>query len=74
MKIFTCREMSGPCEEVAEGELAMDVAMKNHAHVMSTTDDAHRQMRDQMTNPSEEDQKKWWDWFNGEWEKKPSVC
>jgi hypothetical protein len=30
-------------------------------------------MRDQMTiktKHSEEEQKKWWDWFNKEWDKK----
>ena len=70
MKKFTCKEMSGPCEEVHEGGTAMEIAIKSHAHVMANTDEAHKQMREQMTKPSEEDQKKWWDWFNGEWDKK----
>jgi len=48
----------------------MEIAIKSHAHVMANTDEAHKQMRKQMTKPSEEDQKKWWDWFNGEWDKK----
>ena len=25
------------------------------------------------SSPSEEEQKKWWDWFNVEWEKKEEV-
>ncbi|MBM2839478.1 MAG: hypothetical protein HW412_6 [Bacteroidetes bacterium] len=62
--------MGGPCEEVYEGETAMEIAKKSHAHVMATTDEAHMQMREQMTKPSEEEQKKWWAWFKGEWDKK----
>ena len=65
--------MGGPCDEVLEGEKAVDIAIKSHTHVMSTTDEAHKQMREKMTNPSEENQKKWWDWFNGEWDKKKEV-
>ncbi len=26
-----------------------------------------------MTKPSEEEQKTWWDWFNGEWDKKAEA-
>lgn len=77
MKKFTCKEMRGPCDEVFEGETAMEIAKKSHAHVMATTEEAHKQMREQMreqmTKPSEEEQKKWWDWFNGEWDKKAEV-
>lgn len=74
-KKFTCKEMGGPidCEAIHIGEKAMDIAIKNHAHVMSTTDEAHKQMREQMTNPSEAEQKKWWDWFNVEWNKKTEI-
>jgi len=72
MKKFTCKEMGGPsdCDAVHVGEKAMDIAMKNHAHVVATTDDGHALLRKQMDHPSEDDQKKWWVWFNAEWNKK----
>ena len=73
MKKFTCREMGGPCDEVMEGETAMEVAQKGHTHIMSTTDEAHAPVREQMTTPSEGAQKKWWDWFNPLWDKKEEV-
>ena len=74
MKKFTCREIGGPCDEVFEGETAMDIARQNGAHWMGTTDEAHKPMRDMMTkNPSEENRKKWWDWFNKEWDKKEET-
>lgn len=77
MKKFTCKEImngEGGCNEVFEGETAMDIAMKNHAHVVATTDKAHKPMRDMMKKgPSKEEQKKWWDWFNAEWDKKAEA-
>jgi len=66
-------EMNCGCDFVLEGEKAMDIAMKSHAHVMATTDEAHKPMREQMTiktKHSEEEQKKWWTWFNAKWDKK----
>ena len=73
MKNFTCKEMGGPCEEVFAGETAMEIAKTSHTHVMATTDEAHRKTREQMTKPSQEDRKKWWDWFSLEWDKKGEV-
>ena len=77
MKQFTCNEMSGElnagCDEVYEGETGMDIAMMHHGHVTTTTDEAHEPLRNQMTQPDEAGQKKWWDWFNGEWEKKSDI-
>lgn len=74
MKKFTCKEImngEGGCDEVFEGETAMDIAKKSSIHFMGTTDKAHKPMRDMMTKShSKEEEKKWWDWFNKEWEKK----
>ncbi len=42
-------------------------------HIMSSTDEAHKPMREQMAKSSEEDKNRWWTWFNGEWEKKAEV-
>lgn len=74
MKKFTCREImngGGGCDEVFEGETAMDIAKQCSKHSMNSTDEAHKPMRDMMTIfHSEEEKKKWWDWFNGEWNKK----
>lgn len=62
---------AGGCDEVFEAETAMDITKQSSVHFMSSTDEAHKPMRDMMaSNPSKEEQKKWWDWFNAEWEKK----
>ena len=74
MKKFTCKEImngKGGCDEVFEGKTAMDIATQSSTHFMSSADKAHKPMRDMMTkNSSKEEQKKWWDWFNKEWDKK----
>jgi len=62
--------MGGPCDEEFTGETAKEVGEKGGQHVMSSTDDAHKPMRDQMTGSSEEEKNKWWAWFDGEWTKK----
>ena len=61
----------GGCDEVFEGETAMDIAKASSMHFMGTTDKAHKPMRDMMTKShSKEEEKKCWDWFNREWDKK----
>lgn len=70
MKKFTCREMGGPCDSEFEGENMMEVAGKGGEHIKSTTDEAHRPMRDQMANGTKEDQTKWFAWFKGLWDAK----
>ena len=73
MKTFTCKEMGGPCDEAFEGSAAEEVGNKGGQHIMSSTDDAHKPMREQMAKSSEEDKNKWWTWFNGEWDKKAEA-
>jgi len=77
MKKFTCKEImngEGGCDEVFEGETAMDRVMQSSKHFMNSTDKAHKPMRDMMAkSPSKEEQKKWWDWFNSEWDKKKNL-
>ena len=53
-----------------EGETMQEVAGKGGKHLMSTTDDAHKAMRDQMANSKKEDQAKWFEWFKGVWDAK----
>lgn len=78
-KKFTCKEVMGGvggCDEVFEGETAMEVATKVGTHVANSTDKLHEplraQMKEQMEKGSQEDKKKWMDWFQGEWDKKKS--
>ena len=73
MKKFTCKELGGVCDEAFEGETAKEVGEKGGAHIMSSTDDAHDAMRKEMASSSEEGKQKWWDWFNGEWDKKEEA-
>lgn len=59
------------------GDSAMEVAGKCGQHVASSTDEAHKPMRDQMTQQmagaTEEDKQKWFAWFQGEWDKKSEI-
>lgn len=78
MKIFTCREImnnEGGCDVEFSGDNMMNVASQCGKHVASSTDGAHKPMRDMMTNPNhtKEDQAKWFEWFKGEWDKKAEV-
>ena len=75
MKKFTCKEImngEGGCDIEFTGETSMDVASQCGKHVASSTDEAHKPMRDMMSNPNhtEEEKKKWFEWFQGEWDKK----
>ena len=70
MKKFTCREMGGTCDMEFTGENMQEVASKGGQHLMTTTDEGHKPMRDQMENGTKEDQAKWFEWFQGEWDKK----
>jgi len=62
--------MGGPCDEAFEGATAEEVGNKGGQHIMSSTDELHKPIREEMAKADEESKKKWWDWFNGEWEKK----
>jgi hypothetical protein len=78
MKTFMCKEImngQGGCDMEFSGENAMDVATQCSKHIVSSTDEAHKPMRDMMSDPNhtEEDRKKWFAWFQGEWDKKATV-
>ncbi len=77
MKTFTCREImnnEGGCEMEFAGDDMMAVAGQCGKHVMTSTDEAHKPMRDMMTtNHSEEEKKKWFEWFQGEWDKRTGA-
>ena len=70
MKTFTCKEMGGPCDAEFSGETHEEVGKKGGEHVMGSTDEAHKAMRDQMASSGEEEKAKWWEWFKAEWDKK----
>lgn len=66
----------GGCDMEFSGEASMDVASQCGKHVAGSTDEeAHKPMRDMMSNPNhtEEEKKKWFEWFQGEWDKKSEV-
>ncbi|MEK7193636.1 MAG: hypothetical protein AAB652_02500 [Patescibacteria group bacterium] len=75
MKTFTCKEImnnEGGCDMEFSGDDMMDVAGQCGKHVAGTTDEAHKPMRDMMSNPNhtEEEKKKWFAWFQGLWDAK----
>lgn len=62
---------AGGCDMEFEGNDMMDVASQCGKHIADTTDEAHKSMREMMTtNHTEEERKKWFEWFQGEWDKK----
>jgi len=73
MKTFTCKEMGGPCEEAFGGETAQEVADKGGKHIMDSTDDAHKPMKDQMSASSEEDKNKWMADFQTKFDAAPDA-
>ena len=78
MKTFTCEEImnhEGGCDMEFSGENPMDVASQCGKHVAESTDEAHKPMRDLMMNPNhtQADREKWFNWFQGEWDKKAAV-
>ena len=78
MKKFTCKEImnnEGGCDREFSGGTSMDVASQCGKHVSSSTDEAHKSMREMMRNPNhtKEDQAKWFTWFQGEWDKKAEA-
>ncbi len=75
MKTFTCKEImnnEGGCEMKFIGADPVNVASQCSKHVSSSTDEVHATMREMMLNPNhtEEDRKKWFAWFQSEWDKK----
>lgn len=77
MKKFTCKEImngDGGCDTEFKGEEMMEVAGQCGKHVTTSTDEAHKPMRDMMAaNHTEEEKKKWFAWFQGEWDKKSAA-
>jgi hypothetical protein len=80
MKKFTCKEImnnEGGCDMEFTGDNALDVAGQCGQHVATSTDELHEPMRDKMANQmahgTEEDKKKWFEWFQGEWNKKAEL-
>lgn len=62
--------MGGPCDTEFEGETMEEVAGKGGEHIMSTTDEAHAPMREQMTSGTPEQKTEWFAWFKGLWDAK----
>ena len=76
MKKFTCKEImnsAGGCDVEFVGDNMHDVAGQCGKHVITSTDDAHKSMREMMANSKKEDQGKWFEWFQGEWDKKAEA-
>jgi len=78
MKKFSCKEImnhQGGCDLEFAGKSPLDVASACGKHVASSTDDAHKSMRELMQNPNhtQADREKWFAWFQGEWDKKAEA-
>jgi len=63
----------GGCDIEFMGNDMHGVAGECGKHVMTSTDEAHKPMRDMMAHAKKEDQAKWFEWFKGEWDKKAEV-
>lgn len=62
--------MGGPCDLEFEGETMEEVARRGGQHIMTTTDGAHKPMKEQMINGTEKGKEEWFGWFKGLWDKK----
>jgi hypothetical protein len=69
MKIMTCKELGGTCEEALSAESWDAMVKKMTEHVMSKHPDVAKKMA-QMHN---EDPKKWGREMQPKWEAKPDV-
>ena len=65
--------MGGPCDIEFEGETMHEVAGMGGKHIMSTTDEAHKAVRDQMASETPEEKAKWFAWFQDLWNKKAEA-
>ncbi len=65
--------MGGPCNMAFKGVTAEEVGKKGGEHIMVSTDEAHKSIREQMVTSSKAEQDKWWVWFKGEWDKKTEA-
>ena len=65
--------MGGPCDAEFEGETMQEVAGKGGEHIMKSTDEAHKVVRDQMVSGTPEGKEKWFAWFKGLWDAKAEV-
>ena len=71
MKTVTCKEMGGTCDMEFTGETMEEVAGMGGKHLMNTSDEAHKPMREMMANSKKEDQAKWFSDFKANvWDKK----
>lgn len=62
--------MGGVCETVIEGETAEDIAKKGGEHVMTSEDDAHKEVKEKMSSMSQEDSDKWMEDFKKKFDEK----
>ena len=66
--------MGEGCDTAFAGDSPMDIAEACSKHFMESTDDAHREGREMMAGPpNQEGQKVWWDWFMSEWENRADI-
>jgi hypothetical protein len=59
MKIMTCREIGGPCDEGITGESFDDIAAKGYQHIADIQDDEHKKVKEHIDSASDEDKKIW---------------
>ena len=67
--------MGGPCDAVIEGETMEEVVKKGSEHVMAMagSDEEHKKVHEGMESQGEEGKAKWFQWFQGEWDKKQTF-
>ena len=63
MKITTCKNLGGACDEVLKGETVGEMGQNSKNHVMQKIlagDEAHKKAMEEMMALSPEDQHKWY--------------
>lgn len=75
MKQMTCAQMGGPatCSFAISGNTAEEMAKNGGDHLMTTTDEDHKEAREMMKNSTPEAQAKWMDEFKAKFDAAPTV-
>ncbi len=59
MIVTTCKDMGGPCDAEIKGNTPEEVIENGNTHVMSTDDEAHKKIVEDMKNMSPEEMAAW---------------
>jgi hypothetical protein len=69
---MTCMDMGGPCEHTMTAETSEEMIKMGGDHVMSSMDEAHMKIAEEMKVMTPENTKEWHDSFMTKWDQTPT--